>query len=84
MIVFFFACVLDVYQRVEIEVNLEIKECLYQGTAENSIEAACCCRGSAAKHLMSKQKEKPKPAKADKVVVFMVYAIIFAILLTVT
>ena len=52
--------VLDVYQWVEIEVDLEIKESLYQGAAENSIEVACCCRGPAAKHyLMSKQKENP-------------------------
>ena len=46
----------DVYQWVD----LDIKECLYQGTAGNSIETACCCRGPAAKHyLMSKQKENP-------------------------
>ena len=60
LIVFFFECVLDVYQWVEIEADLEIKECLYQGTAENSIKAACCCRGPVAKHyLMSKQNENP-------------------------
>ena len=59
LIIFFFECVLDVYQWVEIEVNLEIKECLYQGTVENSIEPACCCHGPAVKHLMSKQKENP-------------------------
>ena len=83
MIVFFCECVLDVYQRVEIEVDLEIKDCLYQGTAENPIEAGCCCCGPVAKHY-EQTKRKPRLAKADNINVFTIYANIFVILLTVT
>ena len=82
MIIFFFECVLDVYQWVEIEVDLKIKECPYQGTADNLIEAACCSWTSGKTYEQTKRKTRP--AKADNVVVFTVYANIFVILLTVT
>ena len=64
--------------------NLEIKECLYQGTADNLIEAACCSWTSGKTLSYKQTKRKPRPVKANNVVVFTVYANISVILLTVT
>ena len=56
--------VLDVYQWVEIEVDLEIKESLYQGTAENSIEVLAAVVDQRQNIILWANKKKTQAGKS--------------------